>query len=188
MTTTRQTKSWGILQLFAAKKLLKDTKTWLIDLQYLGVDPCIGFSMARFIMAAVTRVKSNQSPINRHHKFFSESNRGIDHIPIKVQVWKKPKITKKKQNGKKKNYFVRARVLLSPFDKSNLEINRVANRIKIIYVCIFSWLKKRPNMDYSQKVAKMAINRHQKFFSESNRGIDHIPINVQNCKLDHGHG
>ena len=54
-------------------------------LQYLGVDPCIGFSMARFIMAAVTRVKSNQSPINRHHKFFSESNRGIDHIPISVQ-------------------------------------------------------------------------------------------------------
>ena len=58
-------------------------------LQYLGVDPCIGFSMARFIMAAVTRVKSNQSPINRHHKFFSESNRGIDHIPINVQNCKK---------------------------------------------------------------------------------------------------
>ena len=51
---------------------------------YLGVDPCIGFSIARFIIAAVTSVKSNQSPMNLHHKFFSESNMGIDHIPINV--------------------------------------------------------------------------------------------------------
>ena len=56
------------------------------------MEPCIGFSNALRIIAAVTNVKKDQIIMKRIHTFLAESKNGIDHIPIKVHSYMKRKI------------------------------------------------------------------------------------------------